>query len=385
MKRLVVLFSVVFICIGQSHGQTPATSCPDAGLLYIYNGMDFPLNATSGMNPDLDYGCLQEVNCPTWYVFWASDDGDIRIHMSVEDPGDVDFACWGPFDTPWWDSIPCVTGISDSCTTCPSNTADSNFYPSGNLVDCSFNSGTFEDLLIRNARIGQTYILLVSNYNCNDQDITFTHTDYGTPGAAMIAENVALIKAVNVSLCDTSNGFYSVHFSIQTYSMNTCICPPVVRVVDTISGRSKILNIGEFLPPSAFFLDSIPADGLEHTLYVQWTDGLNVVHSTSVTYNAPAECHSIVGLPETVFQGRLAVFPNPSNTNLSISYELPGYAEVGDLTIICLPGVVQKQIKISSSKGQIDIDTSEMPDGIYSLSLKTAQYGTIRKKFTVLH
>ena len=135
-------------------------------------------NAQAGPN----YGCLNNRPNPVWYHMKIKDPGDITIRMDgIPASGyklDIDFALWGPFNDP---VTPCVLQLTANCgsgypATCPNNTSNSNFYPSGNLHDCSYSANSYENAHIRNGKTGEYYLLLITNYDNDPGTITFKKT-----------------------------------------------------------------------------------------------------------------------------------------------------------------------------------------------------------------
>ena len=63
--------------------------------------------------------------------------------------------------------------LTANCTSCPNNTSNPNFYPSGNLHDCSFSAQSYEYAHVVNGQVGQYFILLITNYNGGSGNITF--------------------------------------------------------------------------------------------------------------------------------------------------------------------------------------------------------------------
>ncbi|MDY0076458.1 MAG: PKD domain-containing protein [Bacteroidales bacterium] len=139
----------------------------------------FPAGVNSGFaEPGPNYGCLKgERKNPVWYHMRILQAGDITIEMvGTKTNGstlDIDFALWGPFSDP---VVPCPSGLTANCTTCPNNTTDPNFYPSGNLHDCSYSIYSVENAHITNGQVGQYYILLILNFGNAAGTITFQKT-----------------------------------------------------------------------------------------------------------------------------------------------------------------------------------------------------------------
>jgi PKD repeat protein len=138
----------------------------------------FPAGVNNGSaEPGPDYGCLSSQPNPVWYHMRILQAGDITIEMvgtrTNGDNLDIDFAIWGPYSDP---VTPCPNGLTANCTTCPSNTSNPNFYPSGNLHDCSYSASNVEHAHIVDGEVGQYFILLITNYANAAGNITFQKT-----------------------------------------------------------------------------------------------------------------------------------------------------------------------------------------------------------------
>jgi len=141
----------------------------------------------SGLNAEVgpDYGCLGSQPNPTWYYFQITNPGSIVINIAGADAflDDVDFACWGPFDSL---TLGCNGGLTANCDPifgCSDNTSPLASYPAGNLTDCSFDSQATEICTINNSVVGHYYILMVTNYGGNVTNIILTQTNVGQTGA----------------------------------------------------------------------------------------------------------------------------------------------------------------------------------------------------------
>ena len=154
-----------------------ANHCMDAEPFCTSDVYTFPSTNSGYSWSGPDYGCLG--SSPTnkhsfWYYMRIGVAGNITIKM--EAPFDIDFALWGPFTD---QTAPCPTAagqtglLTSNCTSCPSNTSNPNFYPSGNLHDCSFSALAYEYAHVVNGQVGQYYILLITNYNGGSGNITF--------------------------------------------------------------------------------------------------------------------------------------------------------------------------------------------------------------------
>ncbi len=132
---------------------------------YIYEN-------TSGIPNNTQIACLGSIPNPTYYYLHISSSGDLVFNIlqntqfdaagnPVGTNLDVDFVAWGPFDS----QESCDDIVFDDCPTCPNNTTNGNFYPFGNIVDCSYDASFTETLTINNAIAGQYYVILVTNFN----------------------------------------------------------------------------------------------------------------------------------------------------------------------------------------------------------------------------
>ncbi len=138
----------------------------------------FPAGVGSGIGETgPNYGCLTTRPNPVWYHMKIQQPGDITIRMvGIRTNGnnlDIDFALWGPYADP---VTPCNGQLTADCSSCPSNTTSPNFYPSGNLHDCSYSSSNIEHAHIDGGQAGQYYILLITNYANAEGNITFEKT-----------------------------------------------------------------------------------------------------------------------------------------------------------------------------------------------------------------
>ena len=154
-----------------------ANHCMDAEPFCTSDVYNFPALNSGYSWSGPNYGCLN--SSPTshhsfWYYMRIGVAGNITI--KIEASFDVDFALWGPFENQI-DPCPTAAGqaglLTANCTTCPNNTSNPNFYPSGNLHDCSYSVNSYEYAHIVNGVVGQYFILLITNYSGSSGNITF--------------------------------------------------------------------------------------------------------------------------------------------------------------------------------------------------------------------
>ena len=183
--------------------------CGEGGALYGSNIFDFPSLG--------QIACLYTTPNPSWNILQIGESGNIDIQIvqntAFDDNGnpignglDVDFVLWGPFDS---SENFCEDGVLDQgCPNpgnCPNNTSNPNFYPYGNIVDCSYSVYSVENLTIENAVSGEIYVLLVTNYSNNSGIIQIEQTNAGETGAGSTIASIEVDLGGSQDLCGYPN------------------------------------------------------------------------------------------------------------------------------------------------------------------------------------
>lgn len=132
-------------------------------------------------------GCLNSTPGPVWYYMQIDKPGDLLIyieqysligHVLI----DVDFACWGPFEAGSKRDFLLklrnsyqldVTPMSSHRPTDGDHSYDLGGYPYRNMVDCSYDPAGTEWCFIPNAKSGEWYLLLITNYSRRPGKIHF--------------------------------------------------------------------------------------------------------------------------------------------------------------------------------------------------------------------
>ena len=179
--------------------------CGEGGALYGANIFDYPSIG--------QIACLYTTPNPSWNTIQIGESGDIDIQITqntaFDDDGnavgtglDVDFVLWGPFEA---GENFCDDGILDQgCPepgNCPNNTSDANFYPYGNIIDCSYSIYSVENLTIENAQSGEVYVLLVTNYSNNAGIIQIEQTNTGETGAGSTIAEIEVELGSDQTFC----------------------------------------------------------------------------------------------------------------------------------------------------------------------------------------
>lgn len=190
------------------------------------SGITFPAttsvtSAQSGPN----YGCLGSTPNPAWYYLQISTSGNLDILIqgqitSPPGPGqDVDFICWGPFNS--------LAGICNSLT-------------ATNIVDCSYSGSFTETLNIPTGVTGQYYLVLITNFANITQDIIFTqYAGTGSTNCGLVATNSKICAGASATLVANNSGSltspnYSLNPGGLTNTTGTFIVSPLVTSVYTL-------------------------------------------------------------------------------------------------------------------------------------------------------
>jgi len=275
VKRTIL--AILFLCF-TSIPLLAQVDCQDAAPFCTSTGVSYPAGVDNGfaaVGPD--YQCLGDQPNPAWYYLNISQAGNINITLTNSADVDVDFICWGPFN-----SITCNNGQLTSNQD-PFCGGFFSSYPCGNTVDCSFDPQSTEVVNITGAQVGQWYMLMVTNYSNMPTDITATQT--GGSGAT----NCAILCTFNGI---TANPTACVQ-ATQQYSVSGTIAvtdPPstgTLTITNSCGGAPIVMN-----PPFAssipYTFSNLSANGSSCTVTAIFS--ADPTCTGTVVYNAPAPC-----------------------------------------------------------------------------------------------
>lgn len=285
MKTTHILFLIALLtCFTQlTFGQ--GASCATAEGFCTENNIAFPASTNTVSEVGPDYGCLLDQPNPAWYFLQIDQSGNIDIALTNSQNEDIDFICWGPFNTL---ASACSNltggGAFDLCTILGT-------YPCGNIVDCSFDIASSEEVNIPNAVSGQFYMLLVTNYSGVATDIygTTMGSSTGTTDCDVVVPNNCLMDyfSANISACDPNNTFgISGTFSYQGNPGSGTV------IVEVDNGTNTYTQT--FNPPFVdgqlynYNITGIPADGAASTITVYFSADPGC--SQTINYTAVADC-----------------------------------------------------------------------------------------------
>ena len=227
----------------------------------------FPLrpNKRTGKGYTHGIGCLDETPSPAWYAIKIDEPGNLLLKISHSNNADIDFACWGPFegdtkqamlenvcenaDSYFVDcTVPNPTNIckqsqleqceskyavgpaasaiakvesKEKISDCKeqverrseSDTEYECFYgkhdafPIAQMTDCSFSNKDSETCFIGNAKKGEWYIILVTNFSGDAGNITFTKVN----GSATTDCSVIVDAVSNSPVCEGEDLIFNVN------------------------------------------------------------------------------------------------------------------------------------------------------------------------------
>jgi hypothetical protein len=186
---------------------------------YTYPAATTSTGATEFGNNGNNVGCLYTTPSPAWFVMRIDNPGNLLIYMEHSNGQDIDFICWGPFTASTKEELLdyYCTNISSRLNTNdngngnhrPTNgnhSGNMGGYPTGNMVDCSYDPADTEWCYLPNTQAGQWYIFLITNYSQAAGDITFEaqHPSWMTGSVATTDCNIIANLTVNSPVCEGS-------------------------------------------------------------------------------------------------------------------------------------------------------------------------------------
>lgn len=156
-KHFILSFFIVLLV---QHSFSQGTNCSNADPFCTGTTYSFDNNVGNTSQSGPQYGCLSTQPNPAWYYLKIAKAGTIDIFIEQKDLSgngiDVDFLLWGPYNS-----------VNDGCA---------SGLKSSKHVDCSYLPDPTETANITNAKVGEYYILLLTNYSNKKGKITFSQT-----------------------------------------------------------------------------------------------------------------------------------------------------------------------------------------------------------------
>ena len=217
MKKIYLFIFLFSLFTFESISQVGGSTCPfmqpictDAGIQFTASsgGADVTIS-----EPGNDYGCLGVSPNPNWYYFEISQPGDIIMELSA--PSDIDFIIWGPFAN--------LAAAQAACGTYNNivDDTDCSYFlgiPIGcSAYGCSWSTDNIETPGIPNAQVGEVYVMLITNYANNVQNISLTQTGgAGATDCSIVTNNCSFSNIDGtITDCNGTTNQYTITGSVS--------------------------------------------------------------------------------------------------------------------------------------------------------------------------
>lgn len=239
MKTTHILF-IIFLFLGLET-LAQGANCAGADPFCTDVGATFPASTSTTSEAGADYGCLSSQPNPAWYYMEIGTSGNIEIDLT-NDTGsgsgvDIDFACWGPF-----------------------NSATGNCLPTNPPVDCSFSGAATESVTINGAVAGDFYLLLVTNFSGSPTDITATANGSSTGATdCSILSPSCTMDGLTADFVSCNNTPFLVH---EIGGTVTYTDPPIngQLIIQDCYGVQQVFN-APFGTSTNYTITDLPQDG----------------------------------------------------------------------------------------------------------------------------
>ncbi|MBU3658753.1 MAG: hypothetical protein FGM14_02695 [Flavobacteriales bacterium] len=290
------------ISITENNCDFSQNSCSTPNLMCSETSFTYP-NATN--KPNLgSVGCLSSTPNPTWFYLNISQAGSVMLNLSqtaLSGQGlDVDYIVWGPFASP-----SSITGCSTG-----------NF-PTGPIASCSYSANFNETATIQNAQVGQTYVLLVTNFSNQAGNISVVEVNNSGAGSASCSLicDITEFTAVPTGCVNNQYNLSGVLSFVNPPSTGTL-------TVTNSCGGSQVFN-PPFISPLTYNLTGLNANGSGCNLTAVFSASSSC--NSTASYTAPTACQtpcsiqSLTAIPSACFNNTFSLagsisFVNPPST-----------------------------------------------------------------------
>jgi hypothetical protein len=359
-----------------------------------------PITAESGAvtnPPDLgsaNSGCLgsQEGSSNTWVYITAESDGWIAFNIDPPGGQDYDYAIWGPYDGGYAcpgstldDPIRC-SWANNGGSGCPSNVGLGIINTVGNAVASSdvseggicsaTNDGWTYPI---NATAGEVYVLLFQNYGSNSSTFDFSIND--NPNLIPPGESFAVLGClapqplpvelisfvgehkdrVNKLYWNCASESHNDYFTIERSSDGQNW-----TVIATVDGAGFSQSLTHYST-----IDPYPLMGINYYRLSQTDfDGTKRKYKT-IAISTEVEI-------EHLFSD---VYPNPTDNSFYFNYGGKDFNSVIEVNIFNTAGqlMISKTIDTFNSTQSMEIETIDLPTGIYYVSISQSDKREMKK------
>jgi gliding motility-associated-like protein len=284
MKKI-YLFIFFFASFNfQNLSQVGGSSCPFMQAICTNSGIQFTASSGGGdvnvTEPGNDYGCLGVSPNPNWYYFEISQAGDIIMELSA--PSDIDYIIWGPFA-----NLAVAQAACGSYNNIVDDTDCSYFLgiPLGcSGYGCSWSTSNVETPGIPNAQVGEVYVMLITNYADNVQNISLTQTGgTGATDCSIVTNNCSFTDIEGtITDCNGTTNQYTISGSVSFINAPTTGSLTLLNSC----GGSQTFNAPFNGSVNYSFVNT--ADGSPCSITASFTDDQTC--SASLEFDAPPPC-----------------------------------------------------------------------------------------------
>ncbi|MGZ3863937.1 MAG: T9SS type B sorting domain-containing protein [Bacteroidia bacterium] len=214
----------------------------------------FPASQNTTAESGPAYGCLLSQPNPAWYYLQVANSGNLVIAIAGTGGYDVDYICWGPFTSP---TAPCTAQLSAT-----------------NTVSCSYSTSSTETCTIPSGVTGQYYMLLITNFSNQAQNITFNQA--GGTGSTNCSIVCPTPTVSPITICKGNSGTLTALGGSTSYSWSPS------------TGLSSTTGSVVTASPTVTTTYSVVGTGTCTSSPVAVT--VSVVATPTVTVNSPTIC-----------------------------------------------------------------------------------------------
>lgn len=183
----------------------------------------------------------------------------------------------------------------------------------------------------------------------------------------------SLWKTINLSIPSGYELSYVYHIAEMLYSLDgTVACLyTYYKTTPSLQYESRIINEnGNILLTIPGATSAYPYDACdEGTKLVALITDYQSGASTSKVYSLPGEFLSDVN--DHLFTDQLLPYPNPSSSMVTIPYSLPPNVNSGELVLWNLKGKEVKRFVIDHTFSSLNVNTFDLPKGMYFYTVET--------------
>jgi len=151
----VLFYLIVNLLFAQPGRDGQNYTCETASPFCTGTQYAFPAGVNGGNGQTgPDYNCLLTVPNPAWYYLKVGDPGNLIIQLQSQPARDIDFCCWGPFN-----SLNCCNQLTYN-----------------KVVSCAYGGSSTKICTIPSGLTGQYYMFVITNTQNLPCNIIFTQT-----------------------------------------------------------------------------------------------------------------------------------------------------------------------------------------------------------------